>query len=229
MKRLALSILTVLGAANALSQAPAGGSFLVATPQMRDPRFAESVILLLNYSRAGAIGVVVNRPTWVQPEQLFPDVDFFRRYRGAVYFGGPVARTGALFLARDASLADGEPVVDDIYVTADIDEVRSNLPAGTDERTLRVYAGYASWGPGQLDREISAGSWQVTPARGDQVFTTEPMRLWREVHRVASDMGVVALPKSHYCERCDSRTARNSLVSLQAGHSSPAANRAPIR
>ena len=229
MKRLALLILAALGAANALSQAPAGGRFLVATAQMQDPRFAESVILLLNYSRQGAIGVVINRPTWVEPEQLFPDVDFFRQYRGAVYFGGPVARTGTLFLVRDGGLADGDPVVDDIYVTADVDKVRNNVPAGTDERTLRVYAGYAGWAPGQLESEIATGDWQVAPASGDQVFTTEPARLWQDVHRVASDMGVVALPQSHYCERCDSRTARNSLVSLQAGHSSPAANRAPIR
>ena len=150
MKRLALSILASLAAANALAQSPAGGMFLVATPQLRDPRFAETVVLVLNHGNEGAIGVVVNRPTWVEPEVLFPDVNYFRRYRGVVYFGGPVARTSALFLIRDGNLAEGEPIVDDVYITADVDEVRENLPARTDERVLRVYAGYAGWGPGQL-------------------------------------------------------------------------------
>ena len=232
MKPLALSILASLAAANALAQTSAGGMFLVATPQLRDPRFAETVVLVLSHEREGAIGVVVNRPTWVEPEVLFPDVNFFRRYRGAIFFGGPVARTSALFLVRDGGLVDGEPIVDDIYVTADVDEVLENLPNGTDQRALRVYAGYTGWGPRQLDSEISAGDWQVTPASGNLIFTPEPTNLWREIHRVAPDMGIVALPRSpdsHYCGRCDSRNARNSLVALQAGHSSPLASLEPIR
>ena len=239
MRRLALSILACLATTCALAQTPAGGMFLVATPQLRDPRFAETVVLVLNHGREGAIGVVVNRPTWVEPEALFPDVDFFRRYRGVVWFGGPVARTSALFLVRDGEVVEGEPIVDDIHITADIDEVRENLPFRTDDRTLRVYAGYAGWGPGQLDSEISAGDWQVTPASGDLIFTPEPASLWREVHRVTPDMGIVGLrgnpsrelfaAQFRYCGRCDSRKARNSLVSLQAGHSSPSASLLPIR
>ena len=239
MRRLALSILASLAAAHALAQTPASGMFLVATPQLRDPRFAETVVLILNHGREGAIGVVVNRPTWVEPEALFPDVDFFRRYRGVVWFGGPVARTSALFLVRNGDFVEGEPIVDDIHITADIDEVRENLPFRTDERMLRVYAGYAGWGPGQLDSEISAGDWQVTPASGDLIFTPEPASLWREVHRVTPDMGIVGLPGSplrelfaaqfRYCGRCDSRNARNSLVWLQAGHSSPSASLLLIR
>lgn len=239
MRRLALSFLACLATAGALAQTPTGGMFLVATPQLRDPRFAETVVLVLNHGREGAIGVVVNRPTWVEPEALFPDVDFFRRYRGVVWYGGPVARTSALFLVRDGDVVESEPIIDDIHITADIDEVRENLPYRTDERRLRVYAGYAGWGPGQLDSEISAGDWQVTPASGDLIFTSEPASLWREVHRVTPDMGIVGLPGSpsrqlsaaqfRYCGRCDSRNARNSLVSLQAGHSSPSASLLPIR
>ena len=239
MRRLALSILASLTAAHTLAQTPAGGMFLVATPQLRDPRFAETVVLVLNHGREGAIGVVVNRPTWVEPEALFPEEDFFRRYRGVVWFGGPVARTSALFLVRNGDVVESDPIVDDIHITADIDELRDNLPSRTDERILRVYAGYAGWGPGQLDSEISAGDWQVTPASGDLIFTPEPMSLWREVHRVAPDMGIVGLPDSpwqepfaaqfRYCGRCDSRNARNSLVWLQAGHSSPSASLLPIR
>ena len=192
----ALAILASLSAANVPAQTPAGGMFLVATPQLRDPRFAETVVLVLNYGREGAIGVVVNRPTWVEPETLFPDDDFFRRYRGTVYFGGPVARTSALLLVRDPDRAEGQPLVDDIYVTADIDEARASLFGRADERMLRVYAGYAGWGPGQLDREIAAGDWQVTQASGDLVFTPEPASLWREVHRVTADMGIVGLPSN---------------------------------
>lgn len=239
MRRLALSILACLATADALAQTPSGGMLLVATPQLRDPRFAETVVLILNHGREGAIGVVVNRPTWVEPEALFPEVDFFRRYRGVVWFGGPVARTSALFLVRDGDVVEGEPIVDDIHITADIDEVRENLPYRTDDRRLRVYAGYAGWGPGQLDSEISAGDWQLIPASSDLIFTPEPASLWREVHRVTPDMGIVGLPVSpwqeplvayfRYCGRCDSRNARNSLVSLQAGHSSPSASLLPIR
>ena len=234
MKKLALSVVAPLAAAGALAQTPAAGMFLVATPQLPDPQFAESVVLILNHDHEGAVGVVVNRPTWVAPETLFPDVDFFRRHRGVVYFGGPVARTSALFLMRDGGGVEGEPIVDDIHVTANIDEVRDNLPARTDGRTLRVYAGYAGWGPGQLGREIAAGDWQVAPASADLIFTPEPAGLWREVHRVAPDMGIVGLPGGPWqgprvaalphCGCRDSRNARNSLVWRQAGHSPPSAS-----
>ena len=222
-------ILASLGAANALAQTPASGMFLVATAEQRDPRFAQSVILLLGYGREGATGIIINRPTWVEPEALFPDDAFFRRYRGAVYFGGPVARTSTLFLVRDGTSATGESVIDDIHITVDVDELRENLPATADERTVRVYAGYSGWGPDQLDREIAAGAWQVAPASADQVFTREPVQLWREVHRVASEISLVGLPVIRYRGRCASRVARNSLFSFQAGQSSPSASRAPIR
>lgn len=188
-------------------QTPAAGTFLVATPQLRDPRFVQTVVLLLNHGSDGAIGVVVNRPTWVEPEALFGDMDFFRRYRGTVYFGGPVARTSTLFLFRDAGRTDGEAIVDDVHITADLDEMLEQRPAATDQRTLRIHAGHAGWGPGQLEREIAAGDWQVAQADGDQVFTPEPTRLWREVHRVATDMSIIARPGIQYCERCDSYMA----------------------
>ena len=228
MKRVALLLLIALGSSGALSQSPNSGMLLVATPQLSDPRFAETVILILNHSREGALGVIVNRPTWVEPEELFPDMGFFRRYRGPVYFGGPVARTSALFLIRDESLGNAEQIVDGVYVTANPDEVSENLRAGVDDRVLRVYAGYAGWGPGQLDGEISTGDWQLAPASADRIFTREPTQLWREVHRVEPDLSIVALPEFHRQGRCASRNALNSLVSLHEGQSSPLANCAPI-
>ena len=118
-------------------------------------------------------------------------------------------------------VATGESVIDDIHITVDVDELRENLPATADERTVRVYAGYSGWGPDQLDREIAAGAWQVAPASADQVFTREPVQLWREVHRVASEISLVGLPVIRYRGRCASRVARNSLFSFQAGQVVP--------
>ena len=165
---------------------------LVATPQQPDPRFSETVVLLLDYGPASATGVMINRPTWVKPADVFPDLEFLQRYRDGIHIGGPVAPASILVLFRSPviDLPDGVPVVDDVYVSGDIGELREILSAANGERTARLYAGYAGWGPGQLDQEIAAGSWQVVPATGDQVFTREPLELWQQVYRWQSEMSV---------------------------------------
>jgi len=187
-------LLALLSCAPALAQAPAKGMFLVAAPEMSDPRFAETVLLLLHYGSEGAIGIAVNRPTWVEPLNVFPDLDYLTDYRGHVYFGGPVARANVLVLVKglETEMPDAEPVVDDIYVSADRQFLRDVIDDIRDDTTLRLYAGHANWGAGQLDQEIAGGSWRVVPASGDNVFTDDPLGLWQKLSTPESEMMVEA-------------------------------------
>ena len=82
MKPVWLLLLALLSSNATLAQAPAKGMLLVATPELRDPRFSETVLLLLHYGPEGAIGVAINRPTWVEPTAAFPDMESLGRYRG---------------------------------------------------------------------------------------------------------------------------------------------------
>ncbi len=163
---------------------PAAGMFLVALPELQDPNFAHSVVLLFDYGEHGAAGVIVNRPTEARLEDLLPDVEGGDRPVGSVYLGGPVLPQGVLVLMRAASAPEeAREVFDDVYVSADRD-LLDRLVKG--DGTFRVYAGYAGWGAGQLDWEIRRGSWALVPADVEAVFGDDPEAVWRKMLRRAT-------------------------------------------
>jgi putative transcriptional regulator len=192
MRTIAALLLALLGVGPVFALAPATGTLLVATDELRDPRFSETVILLLHYGPDGAVGVAINRPTWVEAAEAFPDMPFLEEYTGHIYFGGPVAPANLVTLVRipDIGELDFKPIVDDVYVGADPDFLNQAVAVANTEQALRVYAGYASWGGGQLDREIAAGSWRVITASADVVFDSEPLELWVELHAPETELTV---------------------------------------
>ncbi len=185
-------LLVLLSASPVFALAPATGTLLVATEELRDPRFSETVILLLHYGPDGAVGVAINRPTWVEAAEALSDMPFLDDYTGHIFFGGPVGPANLVTLVRisDIGELDFEPIIDDVYVGADPDFLSQAVAVANSEEALRVYAGYASWGGGQLDREIAAGSWHVVPASAELVFDSEPLELWVELHAPETELTV---------------------------------------
>jgi len=150
---------------------PAPGRFLVANRGLGDPNFARSVVLLIRHDADGAMGIIVNRPTRVGAQEVLPDIDALADYPLPVFFGGPVMVERLLVLIRSAEPpAETEPVAEDVYVSASRTTLQALSPGDAQPERLRVFAGHAGWGPGQLDREIAAGGWHVVPARMEQIF-----------------------------------------------------------
>ena len=158
------------------------GRFLVASKQLRDPNFSETVVLLLNYGERGARGVVINWPTEVKLATMFPEIRGLQRRVDTAYLGGPVERTRLLMLLRaDKPRSGAEHVVDDIYVSTNRRVLFDALGRADSATSVHVYAGYAGWAPGQLDREVARGDWHVLPADAEAVFSTTPNEVWREL------------------------------------------------
>jgi putative transcriptional regulator len=156
------------------------GALLVATDQITDEALAQTVILLLHYGGDGAIGVALNRPTWVSTREVFPDIDYLHRYRGSVFHGGPLAQATVLMLRRtlNPGVADSNPLVDDVYMSSDLDLLEAEIGQLNDDAVLRFYAGHASWRPGQLEEEIQAGAWRVQASSAAIIFDDDPASLW---------------------------------------------------
>ena len=163
-----------------MTVAPRKGMLIVATPPLVDPNFDRTVVLLLEHSPAGAVGVVLNRPSDIRVADALPGWEALATEPDTVFVGGPVAEDAAIALGAARSTEAGagwSPVVDQvgtIDLHRDPDEVYASVSA------IRVFAGYAGWGPGQLEAELADNAWVVIPSEPDDVMG-RPEDLWRRV------------------------------------------------
>jgi putative transcriptional regulator len=174
------------------AQAVANGTLLVASPQLTDPNFARTVVLVLRHETEGTLGVVLNRPTNLEPGTVFPELaPSVGTYAGRLFRGGPVSPTQVLMLVRGLAAATvaGPEVLDKVFLSIDAESLpeMTRLADGTND--LRLYAGHVAWAPGQLDAEIRSGSWQLVPGTAELVFHGEPGELWSELEGRASPAG----------------------------------------
>lgn len=160
---------------------PANGVFLVAKPGLPDPNFSHSVVLVTRAPDDSTVGVIINRPTPLKLSELAPRGVPTGNYRDKVYFGGPVMLDAivAVFHARSAPSAPAYHVLKDLYFTTQRDNLR-RLLASRDAR-YRIYLGFSSWVPGQLESEIERDSWYVLPADEETVFRPDVGGLWKEL------------------------------------------------
>jgi putative transcriptional regulator len=161
----------------------ARGRLLVATPELEDPNFFRTVVLVLEHNREGALGVVLNRPTPGTLAEPLPMWSELAPDPAVVFVGGPVQPESAIGLARraDTGEADGfAPLFGDLG-TVDLDRAPTDVRPPVDR--VRVFAGYAGWGPEQLDGELDAAGWFVVDVHPDDPWSRDPPSLWRSVLR----------------------------------------------
>jgi putative transcriptional regulator len=156
------------------------GQLLIAVPALLDPNFRRTVVLVGEHTEEGALGLVLNRPSETTVDEAVPELAVLVASLEQVHVGGPVQPSAIVILA-DFVEPDraGSLVFDSVgFLPSEVD------PDELGElRGARVFAGYAGWGPGQLDEELEEGSWIVEPAIAADVFTLEPDELWSEVLR----------------------------------------------
>jgi putative transcriptional regulator len=160
------------------------GDLLIATPSLREPTFARTVIALLEHDdENGTVGVVLNRPMSVAVSEVVETVSDLVTAPPTLFDGGPVAPTTAIALGRVAPGAepDGWTYVVPPLVTVDLDHDPSLLAVSV--RDLRVFVGYAGWSAGQLASEIEEGAWYVVEGLPADPFGDNPELLWSAVLR----------------------------------------------
>ncbi|HEK19136.1 MULTISPECIES: YqgE/AlgH family protein [unclassified Mucilaginibacter] len=160
--------------------APAAGRLLISEPFMTDPNFKRSVILLTEYSEAGAMGFVLNHQTDYMLGDILPDVSYSEI---PVYMGGPVAENTLHYIHRCPQKIDnGIEIWDGIYWGGDFEQIKqliTNYQITEDE--IKFFTGYSGWTPSQLDDELQEDSWIVANNfNSDTVFSNHEQNLWRE-------------------------------------------------
>jgi putative transcriptional regulator len=161
------------------------GLFLYAAPGVKDSRFAESVVLLVQHGPEGSMGLVVNRPTDMPLHEALVKVEGARGSGLRVYWGGPVQPEAILALVRSSSPSPGaQTVLADVHLTGDLADVRAALSGEDPAGRLRVFTGCAGWTAGQLPAEVRAGVWVLDQADAASVFTPDPSTLWLRIHDI---------------------------------------------
>ncbi|HEY2719924.1 MAG TPA: YqgE/AlgH family protein [Solirubrobacteraceae bacterium] len=155
------------------------GQLLLASPALRDPNFERSVVLIGVHTEQGAMGVVLNRPSEVTVGEAAPQLQETIDESERVFVGGPVQPSSIVFLAEFL-----DPTPAGVLVLGRIgfpspDAELEEISRATGR--VRVFAGFAGWGEGQLEAEIADGDWIAQVALPEDVFTELPEELWSSV------------------------------------------------
>lgn len=182
-----------------MEELPLSGRLLAATPQLGDPNFRRTVVLIVEDDPdEGTLGVVLNRPTEVPLDQVLEPWTPLASGPQVVFRGGPISPSSALALAlvqgSDEPVGwrslDGTPLMSRIGLV-DLGAPPELLAGGI--TSMRVFAGYAGWGAGQLRDEIADGAWFLLPGDPADAFAADPARLWQAVlRRQGGDLAMVA-------------------------------------
>jgi putative transcriptional regulator len=153
------------------------GKLLVSSPALVDPNFRKTVVLITHHDDEGAMGLVLSRPSGVAATEAVPALEGIPGAADPVFVGGPVQPEAFMALAEFEDVDESAAAIfgDVGFMPAEAE------PAELDVRRVRLFAGYAGWGPGQLEAELAEPSWIVVGAESGDPFADDPDELWRQV------------------------------------------------
>lgn len=164
-----------------MSQQSIAPGLLLAMPQMTDPNFYRTVVLMIEHTERGSVGVIVNRPTTTTIAEVMRQVEI--GWNGdpeaLVFFGGPVEPRSGWLLHDPAGPSESEETIQlapGLAVSTSPD-LLSQLAEHPRER-MRLLLGYSGWSEGQLERELAGGAWVLAEASAELVFATPHEEMW---------------------------------------------------
>src|SRR5689334_14033824 len=175
-------------------------SLLLSMPQLADPNFKRTVVLLCTHNETGAFGVVVNRPMATSGRvvvNLDPPVSTDRELE--VWVGGPVEPQRSWMLVGNGAFEEedfeGLAICDGLYLSTSPELLRRLLEPNPPPRT-RLIVGYAGWGPGQLEAELEASAWLIAEADPDLIFDTPSDAMWETaIRRLGADPSALQMSR----------------------------------
>ncbi len=159
------------------------GRLLVASPVIGDPNFDRTVVLLLDHDGDGALGVVLNRPSDLAAAEVMPGWSDLAAQPGVVFSGGPVEQEGIIGLGRRSGQGPDGPFQVTVGTIGVVDLSVEPIDVVGSVDGLRLFAGYAGWGEGQLESELIGGGWWLADADPADPLTDAPEGLWSTVMR----------------------------------------------
>jgi putative transcriptional regulator len=167
----------------------AAPAFLIAVPQLGDPNFNRGVVLVIEHGEQGSMGLILNRPTDLNVTSFCQsqNMRWAGDGTGHIFQGGPVQTERAFILhASEHQGPETESVVDQVRLSYSLESLK--LLADRPPNRVRIYLGYAGWGPGQLAEELTGGAWLLGSPSDKLIFETAPDRVWElALHEMGID------------------------------------------
>lgn len=171
------------------------GTLLVASPDMPDNRFSQTVILMLKHDNQGTFGVIVNQPSPFSLSDVTPELTQSPNNDYPLNYGGPVDLEALSLLLRTDHPPDGIfKIHEGFYFTREtrvFDKVIARQPSASD---LRVILGYAGWAPNQLESEIKRSDWRIVPGKAMQILDIDQNELWQHLIEQTGGMAPTHIP-----------------------------------
>jgi putative transcriptional regulator len=160
--------------------------FLIARPELGDPIFKESVVLMFPSSveaeKGPVVGLIVNKPARIALNEIFPNEKALKNRSETTYFGGPVdPRTPSVVFRSSKAAKQATLLFGDVYVSFDPDFIEELLKKPEKTPDLRLFLGRSQWAPAQLQNEIALGAWHGLRAESSLIFSANPEYLWRNL------------------------------------------------
>ena len=156
----------------------AAGKLLVATQKSRDADLKQTVVLLVQYDRDTAVGLIVNRRSDVPASEAFPELTNAKGGPVPVWAGGPVTIGIRALHQSDFQPGEAKEVLAGVSLITDKPLILKLLAASTPPDNFRVYAGYVGWTAQQLRSEVASGLWMMRSADPGTIFDPNPETLW---------------------------------------------------
>ncbi len=153
---------------------------MISEPFLPDPNFERTVVLLCEHNEDGSFGFVLNKPSQVKVNEIMEDLD---ELDATVFVGGPVQQNTLHFVHRSDKIEGGTEITPGLFWGGNFDQLTFLGQEGLiDINNFRFFAGYSGWSEGQLEEELKANSWIVTPpASADLIFDSDVDSLWKTV------------------------------------------------
>ncbi len=171
---------------------PKKGMLLIASPDLLDPNFKRSVVLICEHGQEGSFGLILNKPLNIKISDAVEDL---ADWDLPLNVGGPVQNNTIHVLHRRGDLiSDSVEVYDGVYWGGNYEEIQSLVNTNqlnTDD--FKFFLGYSGWGVGQLEDEMKEDSWYQASAHKEMVFSNVPEKMWSQVlRRKGGDYAIIA-------------------------------------
>jgi len=182
---------------------------LIAMPSMEDPNFSRTVTLICEHNQDGAMGIIINQPTTLFVDEILCNLETYEAQIGnteeesansnePVYAGGPVQVDRGFILHDSDKQWDSTHIIDNNLSLTTSEDILIAMAQGKGPKNALVALGYAGWGAGQLEEEISANSWLTAPYEADIIFDTPIEKRWLSAAtKIGVDLHLISNETGH--------------------------------